>query len=62
MIQWWGYEHINGSFQVKRFFNDNKDLLEANESPFVKQISNVFYAKNREEALIILKQELKNGI
>ena len=49
-LLWWGYEHENGSFQVKRYFN-NRDLVEARESPFVVYVIGPFLAKDREEAL-----------
>ena len=60
MIQWWGYKHINGTYHLKRYLDDQEDLKEAINSPFVKMISDVFYAKNREEALTILKKDLEN--
>ncbi len=34
-IMWWGYEHVNGSYHAKRYF-DEADLKEARESDFVK--------------------------
>ncbi len=47
---WWGYIHINGSIQVKRYF-DKRDIEEANESSFVNNVINPFSANNREEAI-----------
>lgn len=47
---WWGYKHINGSFQVKRYFSP-LDLKEARESPFVRKVFDKFTAKNRQDAL-----------
>lgn len=57
-LLWWGYKHINGSYQVKRFF-DREDIAEAMESPFCSIISGVFYADSREEAMEILIEKLK---
>ena len=52
--EWWGYLHINGSYQVKRYF-DREDICEALISPFVVTASDSFLAKDREEALKIVK-------
>lgn len=54
---WWGYLHINGNIQVKRFF-DQLDLDEAEESPFVERVTNIFEADGREEAIAIAKERL----
>jgi hypothetical protein len=54
MIKWWGYKHVSGSLQAKRYF-DKEDLIEAKESPFVAQIVQPFEAKDRAEALLIIK-------
>jgi len=54
---WWGYLHINGSIQVKRFF-DQLDIDDAEKSPFVEKITSVFEASNRDEAIRIAKQSL----
>lgn len=53
--EWWGYKHVNGNYQVKRFFDD-KDLEEARESPFTSHVSSTFWAKNREDALKHIKK------
>jgi len=55
MNKWWGYEHIDGAFQVKRFF-DQEDLDEAKTSPFAIRVSEAFEAENRQEALKILRE------
>ncbi len=47
---WWGYIHINGSVQVKRFF-DQRDIDEALESDFVERTFGPFEVENREAAL-----------
>lgn len=49
-IIWWAYIHENGSLQLKRFF-DNRDLEEAEESPFVKDVLGTTIASSREEAM-----------
>lgn len=51
---WWGYKHVSGTYQAKRFF-DQRDLDEAYESDFVAQVVTPFEAENREEALSIVK-------
>ena len=53
-MMWWGYLHINGSIQVKRFF-DQLDIDDAEKSPFVEKITSVFEASNRDEAIRITK-------
>lgn len=47
---WWGYLHVNGTLQVKRFFHIN-DILEAQESPFVERANGPYPAADREEAI-----------
>jgi hypothetical protein len=56
-IQWWGYLHVNGTIQIKRFFT-YKDLLEAESSDFVNKVTSPFFAKTREEALVKIKLQL----
>lgn len=53
-MQWFGYKHISGTLQAKRYLT-KLDITEAEESPFVKQVVYPFEAKDREEALIIIK-------
>lgn len=53
--QWWGYVHISGSLQAKRYFGP-LDIQEAHESPFCTQITGPFEAETRDEALEIVKQ------
>ena len=55
---WWGYLHVEGTIQAKRYF-DRLDLEEAGESPFVKSYFGPFEAENREEALNILGNHFK---
>jgi len=54
-LKWWAYIHVNGSIQLKRYF-DVRDLTEAAESPFVKDIIQPFDAFDREAALAHVKQ------
>lgn len=53
-LLWWGYEHVAGTFQIKRFF-DVKDIIDANDSPFCKHVVGPFEAENRDEALDLLQ-------
>lgn len=48
--KWWGYKHVSGTYQAKRYF-DKRDIQEANESDFCEKVVGPFEAKNREEAL-----------
>ena len=48
-IEWYGYLHINGNIQVKRYFS-REDIFEADCSPFVKRTTDTFEAENREDA------------
>jgi hypothetical protein len=54
--KWWGYVHTSGSLQAKRYFGP-EDIQEANESPFCKQVVGPFDAKDRDEALEIVKRK-----
>jgi len=47
---WWGYLHVNGTVQVKRFF-DNRDLIEACESPFVQAVCTPMPCEDRADAI-----------
>jgi hypothetical protein len=53
---WWGYKHVSGTVQAKRYF-DKKDVDEAHESDFVDQVVMPFYAKDREEALDYVRKQ-----
>lgn len=55
---WWGYLHVNGSIQVKRYW-DEKDLQEARESPFVQQVFESFSASDRQDAVKKLENIIK---
>lgn len=54
---WWGYLHIEGTIQVKPFF-DALDIVEAYQSPFVKEVFTEFEAKDREDAIRIVKEKI----
>lgn len=52
--EWWGYVHKSGTLQAKRYFGA-EDINEAHESPFVVFIEGPFKARNRDQALDIVK-------
>jgi len=54
---WWGYLHVNGSLQVKRYF-DEIDITEAWESPFVQRVYGPWECTGREDALKHLRMLL----
>ena len=56
-LQWWAYRHINGTIQVKRYF-DARDLEDARESDFVKLYTLPFDADSREDAIKIAEDLL----
>lgn len=56
-LEWWGYLHTDGSIQVKRYFS-LRDLLEADESPFVQARTGLFTATDREAAYRKVKELL----
>lgn len=49
-LKWWGYRHTNGTIQVKRYFDD-RDLREADESPFCARVTVPFDAVDRDDAI-----------
>lgn len=55
---WWGYKHINGTYQAKRFF-DKEDIDDAYESPFVSEVVPPFKADGRDEALEIIRKKIE---
>ena len=57
MRKWWGYLHVEGTLQVKPYF-DPLDLTEARESPFVKSVHGPWEVEGREEALAKLRADL----
>jgi hypothetical protein len=54
---WWGYSHINGNLQAKRYWGDKRDLDDAYESDFVEIVVEPFEASSREEALAHIQKE-----
>lgn len=54
-IKWWGYIHINGSLQLKRFFK-RKDIDDAHDSPFIQEVFGPWTMDIREVALEKLKE------
>ena len=54
---WWGYKHVSGTYQAKRYFSQ-LDTDEAKESPFCKAVVGPFMATDRDEALSIVKSIL----
>lgn len=56
-LQWWGYRHISGTLQAKRYWA-SLDVQEARESPFVKKVYGPFDAVGRDEALAILEKHV----
>ena len=59
--KWWGYQHTNGSIQVKRFFSQ-EDIDEAMDSPFVSSVAGPFDAKDRDDAIEKTKKKLNIGV
>ena len=51
---WWGYKHISGTYQAKRYFKI-LDIQEAKESSFCETVVGPFEAKDRKEALEVIK-------
>jgi hypothetical protein len=49
-MKWWGYAHVGGTLQVKRYF-DHRDLQEARESDFVERVLPVIDAESRDDAI-----------
>lgn len=58
-IVWWGYKHVSGTLQAKRYF-EPLDIIEAQESPFCAKVVGPFPANNREEALQIVEKLTKD--
>lgn len=57
MLEWYCYEHINGSLHLKRYFGLD-DINEARESTFVKKVRGPFRAKNHKEAMKQMREFL----
>ena len=52
---WWGYKHISGTYQAKRYF-DPLDITEAQESPFCEIVVGPFIANDRDDAIEKVKE------
>lgn len=56
-ILWWGYRHVNGNVQVKRWWGPRLSsgaIDDARRSPFVESVTDApFAAASRTEALRI---------
>ena len=57
-LQWWGYKHVSGTYQAKRYF-DYRDIDDAHDSPFCERVAGPFMAENRDEALKIVEELTK---
>lgn len=57
-LEWWGYEHKNGSIHAKRYFS-RLDIDEADISPFVTKVFGPFEAGSIEEAHLICRTMAK---
>ena len=57
---WWGYKHINGNYQAKVYF-DQRDIEEAQKSPFCAVVTGPFEAFSREEAMNIVISNIYNS-
>lgn len=53
---WWGYKHISGTYQAKRYY-DERDTQEAEESEFVAQVVYPFRASDRDQAIEYIKSQ-----
>jgi hypothetical protein len=49
-LEWYAYKHQNGTIHTRRYFGDRGDIVEAQSSPFVRQVTGPFEAKNKEVA------------
>jgi hypothetical protein len=59
-LMWWGYLHVNGTLQVKRWFGDHKDYTDDCEgNDFVLRVVPPFAAESYIEALNIIRGELR---
>ena len=54
---WWGYKHVNGTVQAKRFFS-YMIMTDAYDSDFVDTVVPPFEADSREEALKIITEKV----
>lgn len=57
-MKWWGYLHVQGRIQVKRFWDCYLPIDDAISSPFVAQVIFPFHADSRDEAIEYCKNFL----
>jgi len=58
-LMWWGYLHVNGKVQVKRWLGDHADYTtDCVGNKFVQKVIKPFKCESREEAIGILNIEL----
>lgn len=59
-MQWWGYLHVEGTLQVKRFHPDfgRGDMDDAYSSPFCKNVVGPFDAPDRQVAINLIAQAI----
>lgn len=60
-LKWWGYLHVNGTIQAKRFFDD-RDIQDARESDFVARVHGPFEAEDRNFALLVLDTQFSTPV
>jgi hypothetical protein len=57
---WWGYLHVNGTLQVKRWFGDHKDYTDDCEgNDFVLRVVPPFAAETQQDAASIIREKLR---
>ena len=56
---WWGYQHVNDTYQVKRFFSE-MDIEEALQNTFVAEVAGPIRCKDREDAVHKIVDIIKN--
>jgi hypothetical protein len=56
-IKWWGYVHADKSLHVKRYFG-TRDLDDAYDSDFVRDVYGPWEVDSRAAALLKLKEQL----
>lgn len=58
-VKWWGYLHVSGTLQLKRYFGP-LDIQEAKESEFVEFVAGPWEVEHRVQAMSKLKEAI-NG-
>lgn len=53
-LTWWGYLHVNGTIQPKRYFGP-RDIEDALASDFVARVFPPFQANSRSHAIEIIQ-------